>query len=277
MNKSNSKPGSSRKPTTQKRNRGERSKYVTKRSMHGGRMIPSNDPPQLAFQPWNHITLAWYQKPADVNFGDLVNKIKSQLDPNETGFHPEKLAIQMKIHSIRVWNISGKHIALTVYDYIDGDNDDQLCGDMDAGSNTGIPRLGYELPITFRQHVVRNDSKTGKNVLFTVSSATNDMILHYVRMEWRFDGPVKAPSIDLDWQRRSYEIQRDNLNTNVRAADAIVKILDAQPSLVQRVIDNVIHHAAEIALVADDKRVLTDLADSLRVLTFDTCRDSTSK
>lgn len=272
MNKNRATPGTS-KNVPKYRNRGDRSKYVTKRSMKGGRMIPSNDPPQLAYQPWNHITLAWYDKPNDVNFGDLVNQIKTQIDPNNTGFHPTALAVQMKIHSIRVWNVSGKHVGLTVYDYIDGDNHDQLCGNMDAGSNTGIPRLGYELPITFRQHVIRNDSKTGKNILFTVASAAEDMILRYVRMEWRFDGPIKAPTIDLDWQRRSFELQTSNLAENTKTNEAVSKILDSQPTLVQRVIDNVIHHAAEITLLADEKQILTDLADAIREMTFDTCKE----
>lgn len=237
-------------------------------------MIPSNDPPQLAYQPWNHVTLAWYSLPGDTNFGDLVNTIKTQLDPNKTGFNEEKLAVQMKIHSVRVWNVSGKHVSLTVYDYIDGDNKDQLCGLMDAGSNTGIPKLGYEMPITFRHHVIRNDAKTGKNILFTTSAASGDSILSYVRMEWRFDGPVKGPSIDLDWERKSYEAQIENLKNNQRTADTINKILESQPSLIERVISGVTHHAAEISLLADEKQALFDLTDALKELSFDKCKDA---
>lgn len=264
-------------PKAPPRNRGDRSRFITKRSLNGGKFTPFNDPPQLAYQPWNHITLAWYSGPKDTNFGDLVNQLKSQIDPLKTGFNSE-LAVQMKIHSIRVWNITGKHVSLTVYDYLDDDNKDQLCGYMDAGSNTGIPRLGYELPLTFRHHVMRNDSVTGKRLLLTTSSAAGDSILHYVRLEWRFDGPVKGPTIDLDWERRTFELQRKTLKTNEKTAEAVQKLLDAQPSTIERIISGVTHHAAEVAMLAEDKQALLDIAESLRELsvasTFDTLRDA---
>lgn len=258
------------------RNRGVRSRYVTTRSMNGGKFLPVNDPPQVAYQPWNHITLAWYSKPADANFGDLVNKIINQLDPQGTGFSKD-LAIQMKIHSVRVWNVTGKHIALTVYDYMDHDDKDQLCGIMDAGSNTGVPRIGYELPLSFRQHVMRNDATTGQRKLFTTSSASGDSILHYVRLEWRFDGPIKGPTIDLDWQRRSYETQVKNLEFNEATSKTAQQLLDAQPSTVEKVISKITHRAAEVALFAGDREVLNDIASAIKEISlsssFDVIKD----
>lgn len=258
------------------RNRGVKSHFVTRRSLNGGKFIPVNDPPQLAYQPWNHITLAWYEKPADHNFGDLVNQIKKQMDPNNTGFS-DKLAIQMKIHSVRVWNVTGKHVSLTVYDFLDIDDKDQLCGVMDAGSNTGIPRLGYELPLTFRQHVMRNDESTGKRKLFTTSAASNDTLLHYIRMEWRFDGPIKGPSLDLDWERRSFETQVKTLEYSEATSKTVQKLLDAQPSTIERIISGITHHAAEVAMLAEDKQVLLDIASAIKDMSlssYDTLKDA---
>lgn len=262
------------------RNRGSRNKYVTIRSLNGGRMLPTNDPPQVAYQPWNHITLAWYDQPSDHNFGDLVNELRKQIDPNNTGLAAVgKLAIQMKIHSIRVWNITGKTVALTVYDFHDSSDSDQLCGVMDAGSNTGIPRLGFEMPLSFRQMVMRNDSNTGKKKLYTVSAASSDTILQYIRMEWRFDGPVKGPSVDLNWERRLFETQVKALQEAKSTSQTVKKLLDAQPSTVERIIEGITHHAAEITMLAEDKLVLSNVVELLKELTvqsYDTLKDAPS-
>lgn len=265
-----------KRPNPAKRNRGTRSNFVTKKSLEGGRTIPTNDPPQLAYQPWNHITLAWYTGPKDHNFGDLVNQMITQMDPNKTGF-ADKLAVQMKIHSVRVWNITGKTVALTVYDFHDDDNKDQLIGLMDAGSNTGIPKLGYALPLSFRQTVMRNDSSTGKKLLFTTSAASSDTILQYVRLEWRFDGPVKGPTLDLNWERRAYEEQIQIKEVATTTSKLTQKLLDAQPSTIERIIQGITHHAAEVAMIAEDKSVLLEIADIVKemsISSFDTLKDS---
>lgn len=257
------------------RNRGNKTKYVTIRSLNGGKMLTTNDPPPLTYQPWNHITLAWHSKPKDHNFGDLVNQIKSQIDPNKNGFS-DKLAIQMKIHSVRVWNLTGKTISLTVYDYHDDDNVDQLCGLMDAGANPGVPRIGYELPLSFRQQVMRNDSSTGKRNLFTTAATDADTILQYVRIEWRFDGPVKGPSIDLDWERRLLEKQSKALEVAETTSSNIKKLLDSQPSTVERIISGITHHAAEVAMLAEERNLLEDVVQLLRsntISSYDTLLD----
>lgn len=260
------------------RNRGNKTKYVTIRSLNGGKMLTTNDPPPLTYQPWNHITLAWHSKPGDHNFGDLVNQIKTQIDPNKTGFS-EKLAIQMKIHSVRVWNLTGKTISLTVYDFHDDDNVDQLCGLMDAGANPGVPRIGYELPLSFRQQVMRNDSTTGKRNLFTTSATDADTILQYIRMEWRFDGPVKGPSIDLNWERRLLEKQSKALEVAETTSTNIKKLLESQPSTVERIISGITHHAAEVAMLAEERNLLEDVVQLLRsstISSYDTLLDTPS-
>lgn len=267
-----------RKRISNERHRGSRQRYVTLRFLNGGKTLTTNDPPPLAYQPWNHITLAWHSIPKSHNFGDLVNQLRAQLDPNKTGF-AEALAVQLKVHSIRTWNLTGKTIALTVYDYHDSDDKDQLCGLMDAGANPGVPRIGYELPLSLRQQVMRNDKATGAKLLFTTSAADADTVLQYVRMEWRFDGPIKGPAIDLNWERRILEQQTKTFTVAEETSSNIKKLLDAQPSTVERIISGITHHAAEVAMLAEDKQVLEDVVSLLKemtVSTFDTLKDAPS-
>lgn len=255
---------SNRQPRAGNRNRHRaQEKYVTLKSLHGGRCLTTQDPPVVAYQPWNQVTLAWIIHPTAVNFGDLVNQLKAQLDPNSKGFM-DNVSIQMKIHSIRVWNLTGKTVALTVYDFHDSDDADQLCGMMDAGG-AGLPRLGYELPLSHRTTVQKND-KNGKKLLFTVSASDKDNILSYVRLEWKFDGPVKAPNFDLDYQRRIMEAEENSRESLRVMTDQLDTLIKQQPSLLTKLIDGVVHHAAEIApLVSDDNAELIRSLNALQV------------
>lgn len=253
-------------PPTSRRNRGTKQKFVTTRSLNGGKIITTLDPPVVTYQPWNHITLAWITAPKDINFGDLVNQIKVQIDPNNNGFLQQGLCLQMHVHSVRVWNLTGKTVALTVYDFHDSDDSDQLCGLMDAGSKVGIPRLGYELPLAHRNSVQRNDSKTGARKLYTTSAASSDSILQYVRMEWRFDGPVKGPTLDLDYAKQTFEVLKDTQVQVAHMRADTKKLVDLQPSTVERIINGITHHAAEVAMLGYEMDTLKDLTDALKEL-----------
>lgn len=243
----------------QARHRG--AKHPENRLFLGGSAQPPQDPPMVAYQPWNHLTLAWISAPGDTNFGDLVNHIKAQLDPKSTGLAPSP-SVQMKVHSVKVWNLTDKTIALTVYDFHDTDDSDQLCGMMDAGS-TGSPRLGYQLPLSHRSSVIRNDKDSGSRKLFTTSAASSSSLMNYVRLEWRFDGPVKGPTVELDHVRKIHDdVQNQNANFAL-VVDKLTELVKAQPSLVTRLIEDVASSAAEVAVVGAD---FEDLTETIRTL-----------
>lgn len=256
---SNAKATKKRQQPKPQRHRGTKS--TENRLFLGGSAQPPQDPPMVAYQPWNHLTLAWISKPGDTNFGDLVNKIKAQLDPKGSGL-AQSPAVQMKIHSVKVWNLTDKTIALTVYDFHDLDDSDQLCGMMDAGS-TGAPRLGYQLPLSHRSTVIRNDDKTGKKKLFTTSAASSSSIMNYVRLEWRFDGPVKGPTVELDHTRQIHEDVKSQNDNFGKVIEKLTELIKAQPSLVTRFIDHAVTAAAEVAVVGAD---FEDLSLSIRSL-----------
>lgn len=256
-NNKSKKPERARKP---KRNRGVRSSET--RLLLGGTIVPTQDPPIVAYQPWNSMTLAWIATPGDCNFGHLVSQMEDQLDPNKTGFSSSP-RVQMKIHSVRVWNLTDKTVALTVYDYHDADDADQLCGLMDAGIS-GSPRVGYQLPLSHRNSVVRNDASTGKRKLFTTSAASSSQLMHYVRLEWRFDGPVKGPTVDLNFARKtanSVEYQNANFG---KVVGKISELIALQPSLLERIVNGVASSAAEVAVVGGDFDDLTNAIKELK-------------
>lgn len=258
------------------RHRGKPQHFVTTRQLRGGKLLMRSNPPDISLQPWNHLTLAWMKGPGNTNFGDLVNSIRAQVDPVGTGF-AKSPAIQMKVHSIRVWNLTGKTVAMSVFDFTDKDqgNADQLMGSMDTGTPTDLPSLGYELPINLRNHVVRNDAQTGALLLFNTSSATSDRLMHYVRMEWKFDGPAKSPSFDTSVLERVYikaSVSAKNSEAIRKSMEAsqqlLQKLLDAQPTLIEKVISGVTHIGAEVAPLLTDDTVqqISDLVQATKDL-----------
>lgn len=260
-----------------RRHRGRKTKYVTSQQLNGGRLFTKTNPPDISYQPWNHLTLVHMTKQTSVNFGDLVNVFKAQVDPTSKCL-ATTLGLQMKIHSIKVWNLTGHTVAMSVYDYIDSNNDDQLMGAMDTGTNTDLPSIGYQLPMTFRQHVMRNDKSTGSIKLYTTSAPEADTLATYIRLEWRFDGPVKAPEFDTPFMAMMRVLNGCNANsaaitmntTKIQRSSThqeflLNKLIDAQPTLVERIIDGGTHLAANVLpVVAEDvKEQISNLVSAI--------------
>lgn len=175
-------------------------RYVTKRSLDGGRFSPLNNPPDVNYQPWYSTTVVISNTKADteVTVATIVSKLKQQVDPINT-FFSQSPVLQLKIHEITAWNLTGKLIALSVTDFSDVNSSksdrEQLCGLVDAGTNNHIPAVGYLLPANFRNTVLRNDDIQSKIVIFNVQCSSDNQTLIYIRLSWKGDGPVKIPKL----------------------------------------------------------------------------------
>lgn len=187
------------------RKRERESRYVTKREMRGGEMhVPSN-PPGINHQPWFQTVIVHSGKSGDITMklSDLVSQLADQLDPHKHGLtrvvdrKPGPI-INMRIRSIRAWNLSGRMIALSVDDFSDANKStsdvDTLCGLVDTGSAAHIPAVGYELPESHKNIVLRNGydaSSDSDAVIYHIVSASTDAVIIYTNVYWKFDGPAQ--------------------------------------------------------------------------------------
>lgn len=244
---------------------------VTSAYINGGKRNINSNPPPIAYQPWNHITLAFTEPSKDITIGHLVTLLKSQIDPTGKGLAASP-AIQLKIHNVKVWNMVGHTIGLTVYDFIDNENSDQLVGIMDTGTPYQLPGIGYELPLTFRQHVIKNDNTTGKLKLLTTATPDTNPVLHHIRLLWKFDGPISfsMPNVTtLSTVNKS--IQRTTKAT-VGVAQQLTDVVehlkiisDRQPGLVSQIVGNAIQVVPMLT-----KETIDTIITTLREIELDT-------
>lgn len=188
---------------TQSRQRSSR--FVTKREMSGGAFRPPSNPPQVTYIPWNNVTLVIsHNTDLSLKVNDILGYLKSQLDPTSRGFNStesgdKRFVVQMRIHSIASWNLTGRVISLSVEDFSDTNTAtsgrDQLVGLVDTGTSTHTPAVGYKIPSNLSQHVIRTDDVTGPMYLLTVTAPSGSQLVTYVKISYRFDGPAKHPEI----------------------------------------------------------------------------------
>lgn len=246
--------------------------------------LPDN-PPDVISQPWNHITLVFSLSAEKVTFGNIVDRFTEQFDPefkliapsglwinsaktghawrNVGGEEPGKYTVQVdspnficKIHSIRVWNLTGRAVSLTVYDYSNTSvGSEALVGIVDTGGINRFPAVGYLLPMSLRDYVLRsNDNATARANVFETTTGAGDRCMAYIRMEWRCDGPSRVPQYILT---PSEKIHRDVRNANQSlsallkmqetANEGISTLVDAQPSTMKKLFNGTLETAAFVA------------------------------
>lgn len=181
------------------------SAYVTKASLAGGRIRVPINPPDINFQPWNHVTLvdAFTDTDKEFKITDIVSLLQSQLDPIKRGFNQgtgeNALIVQMKFFEVMAWNLTGRMIAMSVTDFSETTsakaNREQLCGLVDTGAQAHIPAVGYLMPALHRSTVLRNDKIDRDVILFNLQAGSGDSCIFYLKMAYRFDGPVKIPKL----------------------------------------------------------------------------------
>lgn len=201
------------------------SAYVTKASLAGGRIRVPTNPPDVNFQPWNHVTLvdAFTHTDKEFKITDIVQLLKSQLDPINRGFNQgtgeSALMVQMRFFEVMAWNLTGRMIAMSVTDFSESTsakaNREQLCGLVDTGAQSHIPAVGYLMPALHRSIVLRNDVVDRDVILFNIQAGQGDSCIFYLKMAYRFDGPVKIPKLmqPLAIMREQLEVTK-SLNAN---------------------------------------------------------------
>lgn len=183
----------------------ESSRFMTRAEINGGPFKPPTNPPAVTYAPWQPVTLV-ISHTADltVKVNDLLPYLRSQLDPNNRGFNQAttgdgRFVVQFRFRSITSWNLTGRVISLSVEDFTDNASStggrDQLCGLVDTGTATHTPAVGFRIPSSLAHHVLRTDDVTGPAYLFTITSPTGSQCVTYLKVYYRFDGPVKHPTI----------------------------------------------------------------------------------
>jgi len=194
-----------KKTNTPTSSRRHNSSLVTYHSLHGGQINPGPNPPNINYQPWNHVVLAHVFKTQEsIQVKTIPGLLKSQLDPTGRGFNQtttgdKQFVLQLKIHKIRAWNLTGNMIAMSVDDFLDSrassGGREQLCGLVDTGSPSHVPAVGYTLPMSHRQHVLRSDDQENEVYICNVQLDSSQSGIIYVDLQYRFDGPVTPPAL----------------------------------------------------------------------------------
>lgn len=246
-------------------------RFITKSEVKGGKYSPSSNPPDITAQPWNNYVLVDTYKG---NFTYTVNNVcsyfKQRIDPTKFGLNQSKdFRIQFKIVSIACWNLTGRFITLSVEDYGDTDSSktgrDQLCGLLDSGTQMHTPAIGYRLPLSVRNYVLRNDDKQGEINLFHTQSGDSDTSLVHIHMQWRFDGPVSPPTFNAS-NLNDIDIGLNSLKSIAESLKEIAEKSEKdKPSTVSKVVDGVSRLALLVASSAidDDVSLLSDLESCL--------------
>lgn len=241
----------------------ESSSYVTRRQLQGGKQDVPVNPPSVTYQPWNSVTLVkTFQGNISVQANDILQMMRDQLDPTGRGFNAttsgdSRFVVQLRIFSVRAWNLTGRVLSLSVDDFGDylpaQGGRDQLCGIVDTGTSTHTPAVGYDLPMSHRNHVIRTDDQTGTDYLFNIQSSPNDQCIAYIRLAYRFDGPVKAPQYLLPIDKilhhaKSTDVNIQTTTTHLIELKGMVSELrniadkidsESKPSLLTKVVDGV--------------------------------------
>lgn len=248
--------------------------FVTKREVHGGRFTPLSNPPDVTYQPWHPVTLVYsFSGNKEIKVTDISSQLKAQVDPTKRGFNPAttgdgRFVIQFRMFAVQAWNLTGRVISLSAEDFIDHaaaeGGRDQLCGLVDTGSSIHTPAVGYKFPASVSAHVVRTDDKFKDTYLINIQSGPDDRIIAYVKILYRFDGPVKAPTIfdhSAYIARGTNEIQHSNasiensievlIETLQNTNDLLAKIDEAQPSTTSKIINGVSQAVMLVTSVAD--------------------------
>jgi hypothetical protein len=240
--------------------------YVTRSSLNGGKFPPGINPPDVTYQPWWPITVIETAKGGSMmTVKSICDRIRTQTDPNKRGFNQNKsdstsdnaFRMQIKIHSVSAWNLTGRMLALSIEDFTDSNTAtggrDQLCGIVDTGTPQHTPAVGYKLPLSASSHVLRNDDKGGELSILEVQAASTDVLVIYIKTSFRFDGPVRIPTYDSPLQTVSNEIRSDmdadmeELNSSIQQLTVTIdKLIEKQPSTVSKVVEGVTYLATYV-------------------------------
>lgn len=258
-------------------------KFVTTASLHGGKKkVPSN-PPDVTYQPWNNITLIDSFNPTNGvktwQVKDVVKILTKQIDPTGHAFRDDVKdslqypIIQFKLSEVHTWNLTGRMIAFSATDFIDttpGKSDlEQLCGIVDTGAVGTTPAIGYQYSSAHRSHVLRNDGVSSDVYLFNVQAGTADNCIVYIKISYKFDGPVKIPQLmTLEYVQKQQLLHQATIESNTAKSQETLQktagvlrnikgimgsAIDKLPDTAKKVIDGVEVATLLVTALADNE------------------------
>lgn len=258
------------------------SKFVKKFDLNGGKLTVPSNPPEVTYQPWNSAVIVdSFSDSLDMTVHSLTRLLNKQLDPNGHAFKDcpdsyssNEFRLLIKIHSVRAWALNGKMIALSVEDFLVPNKDkaavDQLCGIVDIGNANHIPGLGYKLPASHQQAVIRDD-KTAFGLQHLFSIKCDGAAICYINVSWRCDGPSTLPTFQTNIETlvRTIQMTSNNSNYQVRQIrDRMAKVnqqlddlIASQPGIINEVLNEVPIGAAAVTVAG-----LTELQVELKAL-----------
>lgn len=228
-----SRPTSGRKDRRTIRSQGWKS--ARSQNVKGKVLRLNTNPPIVDYQPWNHITLVKFFKGTEsVQTQHILEMLRAQVDPMKRGFNQQtsgdlRFVVQLKLKSVRAWNLTGKILALSVDDFNEQetakDERDQLCGVIDTGTATHSPAVGFILPKNLQEKVIRTDDKQGDDYLFTSQVGDSDQGILYINIEYRFDGPIVLPKYftPLDYINSGFTTVAQGLDSQITATASLSK------------------------------------------------------
>lgn len=218
--------------------------YVTQLGLHGGKLSPPSNPPDVQYQPWNRVTLCFTSAPKLYTLKMISDTLKFQIDPNGNGLNQmvsseKRFRWQLKIFKVTVWNLTGKIIALSATDPTDKDlasgNRDQLCGIVDTGTSDSTARIGYLYPSSIRSRVFRPDDQEGGSDFFQVAtSSSKDTVLYHIELAYKFDGPTKPVVLKFVDAFTSVLNSERHLKNSVTAQEESLTVLKSLNDITQR-------------------------------------------
>lgn len=273
----------------EKNTRRSRSKR-TDLNHRGGKINVSTNPPQITYQPWYNLIIAkTHSGGLDFTPAKLVDAVKAQLDPHKHGFTDKDFRLQVRVHLVRCWNLSGRTIALAIDDYSVRNKSDQeqVCGLVDSGTALHTPACGYKLSSSLSNIVLRNDADDKDDVIIHVIAPTNNACITYVDVTWRFDGPIALTGADkwfvTDMQRlvnHSASIAQATKKISPTVSEMLGMLREQLKSGYIDTIINGITKTAEVVAVAgadDDRKTLEEICASLQRVTTLLDKDTISE
>lgn len=207
--------------------------YVTKAEVKGGKISVPTNPPEITYQPWMPVICMIRHNGGELKatISTIADALIDQIDPlrhalrEKTDKSVNKNGgplFQFRLRNVRAWNLTGHMIALSVNDLTDNSktNTDCLCGLMDTGSSLHIPAVGFEMPLSHKDLVLRNGLEDKDDPLFHVIVPPNDSCIVYVGIFWRCDGPSKFSS----FTESMLSVMRQVRDSTDRTKSEVIKV-----------------------------------------------------
>lgn len=236
--------------------------FPSKVRRDGGKFSPSSNPPDTTYQPWFPVCLVEVSGPGLYTFEKLVNTLRKQLDPTDSGFIAlAYFKILFRLQEISVWNLTGRTVSLTVVDDIastSADNSDYLGGWVDCGGPNSFPCIGYKYPASHsnKVHHFNLDASRTTVLFITTASADSDRILTHFKVLFRFSGSSSfKPEVEIPGVQ--------DLVDSLRGVSRVLRTSERKnkTSFVDTVIDGVKKTAAVVYTVSGGRLLVVQDED----------------